>query len=116
MGIRFEGYRRLTFQFNDSWKDEDEHQYVGEFMILKCRIRHPSLQDSSNGEAGERIYTVRVPRGVSRDDIINALRDSFTYGCRCEHDCCGHLQSYAYLPRRQKRRTWMVEVRSYYNV
>ena len=116
MGFRFDGYRRLTFQFNDGWKGADEYQYLGEFMILKSRLRHSNHQDSSNGEAGERIYTVRVPRGISRGDIINALRDTFTNGCRCEHDCCGHLQTYAYLPRRQKRRTWVVEVHCYYNV
>ena len=75
MGFRFDGYRRLTFQFNDGWKGEDEYQYLGEFMILKSRLRHSNHQDSSNGEAGERIYTVRVPRGISRGDIINALRD-----------------------------------------
>ncbi len=55
MGIRFDGYRRLTFQFNNGWKGEDEHQYLGEFMILKCRHRLFNYQDSSNGEAGERI-------------------------------------------------------------
>jgi hypothetical protein len=116
MGIKFDGYRRLTFQFNDGWKDEDEHEFLGEFMILKSRIRQSSNHDTSNGEAGERIYTVRAPRCVSEADIINALRDAFTSGCRCEHDCCGHLQTYAYLPKRQKRRTWVVEVRCYYNV
>ena len=26
MGIKFDGYRRLTFQFNDGWKGEDEHE------------------------------------------------------------------------------------------
>ena len=40
MGFRFDGYRRLTFQFNDGWKGEDEYQYLGEFMILKSRLRH----------------------------------------------------------------------------
>ncbi len=74
MGIKFDGYRRLTFQFNDGWKGEDEHEFLGEFMILKNRIRQSRNQDSSNGEAGERIYTVRAPRGVSRTDIINVLR------------------------------------------
>lgn len=116
MGVRFDGYRRLTFQFNDGWKGEDEYLFLGEFMILKSRLRHSNHQESSNGEAGERIYTVRVPRGVSRGDIINALRDTFTTGCRCENDCCGHLQTYAYLPRCLRRRTWVVEVRCYYNV
>ena len=116
MGFRFDGYCRLTFQFNDGWKGEDEYQYFGEFMILKSRLRHSNHQDSSNGEAGERIYTVRVPRGISRGDIINALRDAFTNGCRCEHDCCGHVQWSGRVVRRNKRREWLVELRASRNV
>ena len=46
MGIRFDGYRRLTFQFIDGWKGEDEHEFLGEFMILKCRLRQSANMDS----------------------------------------------------------------------
>lgn len=61
MGIGFDGYRRLTFQFSDGWKGEDEHQYLGEFMMLKCRYRHSNHQDSSNGEVGERTIRFVLP-------------------------------------------------------
>ena len=116
MGNRFDGYRRLTYQFNDGWKGEDAHEYIGEFLILQCRCRPFGSQDMSGGEAGDRVYTVRVPRGVCQGDIINALQDAFTSGCRCEHDCCGHMQTRANLPRRVKRRQWVVVVRCYHNV
>ena len=116
MGNRFDGCRRLTFQFNDGWKGEDAHEFIGEFVMLRCRIRPPSDKEAGHGAAGERIFTVRVPRGLSRGDIIHALQDVFTTGCRCEHDCCGHLQTRARLPRRSKRREWVVEVSRYYNV
>ena len=41
--------------------------------MLKCRVRPPGDQEACYDEAGERIFTVRAPRGVSRGDIINAL-------------------------------------------
>lgn len=116
MGFRFDGYRRLTFQFNDGWKGEDAHEFIGEFLMLKCRVRPPGDQEACYDEAGERIFTVRAPRGLSSGDIINALQDVFTTACRCEHDCCGHLQTRAGLPRRIKRREWVVEVRCFHNI
>lgn len=104
----FDGYKRITFRFNEGWKGDDEHEYVGKFRILK--IRRVANTDTSNGEAEGRIYTVAAPRGASEADVANVLRGAFTWHCRCEHDCCGHLLTGIYLIRRTKRWEWLVEV------
>lgn len=102
----FPGFRRRTFKFNEAWKDEDDHEYVGEFKILKL-----VLSDATNEEAEkDRIITVRSPREVSKQDAKNVLQNTFSYQCRCEHDCCGHIQSGVYMIRQTKRREWLVTV------
>lgn len=110
----FDGYKRTTFSFNKGWKDDDVHEYVGKFRILK--IRRIAEIDTANGEAEGRIYTVAAPKDVSKADVINVLQGAFTRHCRCEHDCCGHLLTGVRSIRRTKRREWLVEVARRYNV
>ena len=116
MGQNFSGYRRQTFHYVNGWSNLDEHEYVGEFRLLNSRHVPPSDYEAEYGDAGTYFMTVRAPRGVSREAISEALQTEFTTGCRCEHDCCGHIQHSAGVPIHKKRRNWVVPVSAYYNV
>jgi hypothetical protein len=116
MGYNFQGYRRLTFSYVSGWSRLDEHEYVGEFRLLNSRHRSPTSKNEEYGEAGTYFMTVRAPRGASHDAISAALRVEFSGGCRCERDCCGHVQHSAGKPIHKKRRNWVVPVRAYLNI
>jgi len=108
----FAGWARRTYRFNNSYKADDEHEYVGEFRV----IRHVIVKNDDYEMADGSIFTVKAPRGVSRADVVNVLTNTFSRNCRCEHDCCGCVQSGVSNVRRAKRREWRVEVLRRYNV
>lgn len=47
--------------------------------------------------------------------LAGAAEDAFVAGCRCEHDCCGHVSSYATAVRTGPR-TLSIRIRSTVNV
>jgi hypothetical protein len=116
MGEVFAGYRRLTHKYVSGWSHLDEQEYVGEFRLLNSRHLPPSEKDEDFGDEGTYFMTVRAPRGASPEAIKDVLIDTFSHGCRCEHDCCGHVQHSASVPVHKKQREWVVPVRAYLNV
>lgn len=112
----FDGFKRTSFRFNNGWKDNDEHEYVGKFRILKRKAVTATEKEVSYGGADGRFFTVLAPKGASENDVINAIEDTFTWHCRCEHDCCGHLYSGVLSIHRTKKREWLVEQIRRYNV
>jgi hypothetical protein len=117
MGQKFAGYRRLTHTYSEGWSHLDKHEYVGEFKLLNSpRHMPPTLSEAESGDQGTYLMAVSAPRGVKNKVISEVLQDEFTSGCRCEHDCCGHIQRSAGVPRKTNRRTWIVPVRVYRNV
>lgn len=111
----FAGYQRQTFKFNDAWKNEDEHEYIGKFGILAVRFTPADAHGASYGDVGTYRYTIKVPRGAALATVNNVLRNEFSGGCRCEHDCCGHQFFQTGSPKHIKRREWIVDVRAAYN-
>lgn len=112
----FDGYKRTSFRFNNGWKDDEQHEYVGKFRILKRKAIAATENDASYGGADGRLITILAPKGVSKNDVINVIENTFTLHCRCEHDCCGHLLSGVHSIRRTKKREWLVEQSRSYNV
>ncbi|WP_321966984.1 hypothetical protein [Burkholderia cepacia] len=114
--VTFPGYKRLTHRYAIGWQHLDEHEYLGEFRVLN--VRNFPLSDGDVEDVGERVYTIRVPRLVSDSDIRAALVSELSYGCRCEHDCCGH--TFVNVRHRDvvrvKQRRWVVRVRIQRNV
>jgi hypothetical protein len=52
----------------------------------------------------------------SFERVMNgAIGDYFDSSCRCEHDCCGHVNTSG-RARRVGRRTWLVKIRATRNV
>jgi len=111
MPERFIGYKRLTFKYSEGYKHLDRSEYLGTFKVLGGE----RLRWSDDGESRDRRLTVVAPRGVAPRDAVAAIEDAMSYGCQCEHDCCGHWQSRA-RARRTKGRDYAVEIHEYPNV
>lgn len=85
--------RRLTNKYNSGWSHLDEYEALGTAKILKERIKHD--------ESGESflqivILEVNLEGGEQEpDEAKSAIADLFDRSCRCEHDCCGHVSTYA---------------------
>lgn len=110
----FAGYVRLTHKYVDGYKHLDEEEYKGIFHILS--VSAPQDYDESS-DSWARTYRVKAPAGLTREEIEGVLRNEFRYGCRCEHDCCGHTQSYVRARgiKHIKRREYWVSVNFYLN-
>lgn len=117
MGQKFAGYRRLTHQYSQGWSHLDKHEYIGEFKVLNSP-RHipPALHEAESGDLGTYLMAVCAPRGVPNKVIAEVLEEEFSTSCRCEHDCCGHIQRSARRAIKTNRRTWIVPVHVYRNV
>lgn len=115
-GYNFEGYRRITHQYEPGWEELDEHKYIGEFRLLNRRHTPPTAHEMKFGSRGTDLLTIRAPRGVSSDDVIAVLMAEFTTACRCERDCCGCVFMVARTPRHVRRRNWIVPVERKLNV
>lgn len=102
---------RLTYRYVTGWAGECDEWGDG---LLFRRLAYRSVRN--DGETAESVVTVRAPAGATDKEIITALRSYFTTGCRCEHDCCAHWQSYAGIPRRVKRRQWVMPINYFRNV
>lgn len=82
--------QRLTFQFNTGWSHLDKYNDIGTATIVR---RDERVWDD-NGEAGSQIVVLRVEIDnppVKFEDIKEAIEDTMSFSCRCEHDCCGHV-------------------------
>jgi hypothetical protein len=112
MATKFSGYKRVTHGFTDGWKSEAEHAHIGEFKELGSN----RVSYSDNGESADRRITFVAPRGTSSKDAIAVIRNHLSFGCRCEHDCCGHTQGYATDVRRTKGRRFSAVLHTYINV
>lgn len=108
---------RLTYHYVDGWADElDEWSHVGTMSVLGFG---PRVLLDKYGESWNRWVRVKlrsVAPGVSHDEALGAIMLHFRKACRCEHDCCGHVQTHASSIRHDKRKEYIVKLHSYINV
>ena len=81
---------RLTHKYNDGWSYLDQFDHVG-FATPIAATPH-----KGNDEYWRNTLLVKVEagEGVIRDQIMEALDDSFSGGrCQHEHDCCGCVRT-----------------------
>lgn len=104
------GFRRLTHHYDLGWSGLDQTQELGTFRILSIRHKAPSDAGLTFGSQGWDVLRVKVPDAISAHIVKQALLDTFSVGCRCEHDCCGHVQRYARNARKLNKREWRVFV------
>jgi hypothetical protein len=94
--------RRLTFRYRDGFSDNDEWMPVGSYRKLTYR---EVWEDS---DSGVRLMTVKVASDRPVAEVIEALQRYLTYGCHCEHDCCGHVFCHFVDVRRTRRNEYFV--------
>ncbi len=112
----FHGYRVIASHHTPGWGHLDETEDVGEFRVLNTRRSEPTDQQASYGVGPTFTHTIRAPRDASAQHVRDALQDTFTTGCRCEHDCCGHMSTYPKRVQKVRRRNWVVELYTAFNV
>ena len=110
-------YQRLTHKYAEGWASElDRWHYIGDAGILK--YGKPVYLDKY-GESWNTVIRVKLSylaHDATEEQAMDAMRTLFNRACRCEHDCCGHVQSYGTTVRKDKRREYLVRVHSYVNV
>lgn len=83
--VKFKAQARLTRNYNSPWRNLD--QWGEEFSFKELGGRRVKLDDD-----GSFHWSMRVIGSKTRDQAEqgSALRDHYEFGCKCEHDCCGH--------------------------
>lgn len=110
----FEISARLSHKYVSGWNHLDQWHPVG--IARPVPTGRPSRWDE-NGESFRSFELLEVNAGNTRPaNVKRAIEDTMQTGCRCEHDCCGHVQSYVSRVRRLKSNLYAVTVRGYRNI
>jgi hypothetical protein len=105
---------RLSHKYVNGWSNLDRWHYIGDARPIPTG--RASRWDE-NGESFRRFELLEVNAGNTRpDNVKRAIMDTMQTGCRCEHDCCGHVQSYVSAVRRLDSNLYAATVRGYRNV
>lgn len=105
---------RTTRKYVAGWSHLDDHHDLGTCQIIDQRESH-----RKDSESFRRMIILEVDASVARyrpRNIVRAIEDSFAHGCRCEHDCCGHVQAYVTGVRRLCRNRYAAWQSCYRNV
>lgn len=135
----------LTRQYNLGWESEEQHLDVCEGRATAPRriplesdedwmegfIVELSPQELARAKAAWKDFQARIRRDLKEERswrelssiqpatfrrfIEWSLGDVCSFGCRCEHDCCGHVQGSA-VANQLSPRHYSVRVRKYHNV
>lgn len=97
--------RRTTHKYAPGWDYLDQHEAVGTGTVLSCRKTHED-------EDGHReTILLRVRSAEPKEHIADAIHDTMRHACRCEHDCCGHIQTSVSAARKLPRQNiWVVKL------
>lgn len=104
---------RLTHRYNTGWSSLDKWHDIGEARIVDLGKR----RDEDHGESYRetQIIEVKAP-GYRPRNIVRALYETLKFGCRCEHDCCGHYFGGASRIRPLGKDRYAVLIRASMNV
>ena len=102
---------RLTHGYNSGWSHLDKWHSLGEARVI------------ANGKRRENFDSYRllqivevIAPGYRHKNVIRALQETMSYGCRCEHDCCGHFSGYPARIRKLKTGKYAVMMSGSRNV
>lgn len=120
-------YVRLTHRYRAGWAHLDRHEHIIDLKLTPPRLVHRDEDDTTQHVLFGRISAKQMRslreiwRPLSgqtslifRHWLQIAISNTFESGCQCEHDCCGHYQSYAVAELSGRR--VVVNVRSYRNL
>lgn len=103
---------RTTRKYSVAWSDLDAWFTLGRCKVKKCLPERISNHDTRTQLL---LLSVEAP-GYRRANIERAIRDTFVKACRCEHDCCGHLQTQVHRIRGLSGGEYAVKLFSYRNI
>lgn len=83
-------------------------------MAIVCKVLGEHIiRDASDTIDGEFEYTHRIilPKGQRpTPEICRELARSFSFGCHCSHDCCGHMFGNSVIAPTSRPRELLVTV------
>lgn len=79
---------RLTYGYNSGWSHLDKWHDLGEATVVA--VGKP--RESQDSYRQVQIVEVACP-GYRPRNVVRALESTMVRSCRCQHDCCGHVQS-----------------------
>lgn len=85
--------RRLTHKYVTGWDSLDRWHPLGSCQVIASKEK----PRDEYGESFRRLLIIEVDAEAAKfrpRNIARAISDAFAFGCRCEHDCCGHVQAY----------------------
>lgn len=110
---------RLTFHYVQGWRGEDQWAPLAQARLTQGVLiahdeedystthRHLLTFGPRGWQEAKQVYRRVLPR-KERPTFVRWLArmvaEHFAYGCRCEHDCCGHplgSASATYIGRRR---------------
>lgn len=110
---------RLSFHYVQGWRGEDQWAPLSASRLTagtpiahdeddySVTYRHLLTFGPHGWQEAKKAYRRLLPR-KERPTFVRWLArmigEHFAFGCRCEHDCCGHLQGSAsatYIGRRR---------------
>lgn len=106
-------YVNVTNTYNQGWRGLNQQKYVGEFKMLGGKS-HPVTEEYQ--ALGNYTFTAVGPKGVDASEAARGLSQELTRTCRCEHDCCGCVSSYASVKPTKKRGQFFVSMSYRQNV
>lgn len=121
-------YKRLTNKYVGTYRHLDKWDYDNPIRLkvlggmflsaydLAAREGQPdrNIDPSEGGESYHRVVLMN-PRGISDEDVEQAIYSEFSsHGCAHEHDCCGCMSTGVDLVKKG-RREWLMKLRYSYN-
>lgn len=104
---------RLTHRYNTGWNHLDKWHDIGQARIVDLGKR----RDEDHGESYRQLQVIEVKApGYRPRNVIRALHETLRFGCRCEHDCCGHYFGGASRIRPLGKNRYAVLIRASMNV
>jgi len=110
---KFNLSRQITHQYRAAWSYLNQSEDVGTARALMSKRFG---KEDPHGESSRKLVILSVTSKEPEDKIREGIEDTLRYECRCEHDCCGHSQTYVSKARRIRSGLWAIILSSYANV
>lgn len=103
--------RQTSRRYRAGYDYLNPREHVGTARVLTHKPHGFAREDSKRSFALLLVTSKDTP-----DNITDAIHDTMRHSCTCEHDCCGHVQSYVSRVRRLKSGLYAVIENHYRNV
>jgi hypothetical protein len=104
---------RMSHKYHTGWNGLDRWQTIGKAIVTKSG----DAKWDDQGEGFKQVILVEAEApGIRPANVKRALSDRFASGCRCEHDCCGHVQTFTHRVFHMGGDRYAVSIYGYRNI